>query len=61
MKSKFCPDCGHLLSKRATRCAFCGWSDRIDYLTYRGLDHDKESGLICPLTDDVHAKLVISI
>ena len=61
MKSDFCPDCGHLLSKRLTHCAFCGWSDRIDYLAYRGLGHDKESDLLYTLTDDVYSELVISV
>ncbi len=61
MKSEFCPDCGHLLSKRVTHCVFCGWSDRIDYLAYRGLDHDKESDPICTLTDDVYSELGMNI
>jgi hypothetical protein len=56
MNNEFCPDCGHLLSKRATHCVFCGWSDRIDYLAYRGFDQDMESDLVYTLADEFYSE-----
>lgn len=61
MRNEFCPDCGHLLSSRVTLCSFCGWPDRIDHLTYRGLDHDEENDLAYALADDVYSELALSI
>lgn len=54
MKHEFCPDCGHLLSRAPTPCTFCGWSDRIDDLAYRGFDPDRESDLVYMLADEAY-------
>ena len=60
MNQEFCPDCGHLLSKRVTHCSFCGWSDRIDHMAYRGFDPDEENELVYTLADEVYPELGIS-
>ena len=57
MVHEFCPDCGHLLSKTATPCAYCGWSERIDYLAYRRDYPDDEGDIIYGLADDVFTEV----
>jgi len=54
MDHDFCPDCGHLLSRIATRCSFCGWSDRMDDVAGRNDDGEDLHALVYSLTDDVY-------
>jgi hypothetical protein len=56
MHNAFCADCGHLLSKRSTHCGFCGWSDRIDDLAYRGFDQAKERDLVYILAGEYYSE-----
>ena len=61
MNHEFCPDCGHLLSKRVTQRSFCGWSERIDHIAYKGFDPDKENDLLYTLVDEVYSELVLRV
>lgn len=56
MDHEFCPECGHLLSRVANRCFFCGGSDRIDHFAYRGHDPETESDLVFGLKGAVCAE-----
>jgi hypothetical protein len=54
MNHDFCPDCGHLLTRVASRCHFCGWSERVDHFTYRELPPDRGDDLVFALEDAVY-------
>lgn len=54
MNHEFCPDCGHLLSKVTTWCAYCGWSDRVDDFAGQGFDPDTENDLVYTLADGAY-------
>ena len=53
MSEDFCPECGHLLSKKQRSCPFCGGSHGYEQLNHKMMHYSGTKHWISDSQDDI--------